>query len=87
MKKCMGCMRDYAENYERCPVCGYSEEQIKIEQGEKPEILSPETILGGRYIIGRVLSYTEYAITYIAWDALLQNRDGNQDFRTKRTAD
>ena len=30
--------------------------------------------LNARYIIGRVLSYTEYGITYLAWDALLQQR-------------
>lgn len=67
-------MRDYDERNQKCPVCGYSEEEIQVVMEEKPDVLPPETILGGRYIIGRSLSYTDYAITYIAWDALLQKR-------------
>lgn len=74
MKKCMGCMRDYSEENEKCPVCGYSEQQRKIDIERMPEALEPERILDGRYIIGRVLGYNDYSIKYIAWDALLQNR-------------
>ena len=70
----MGCMRDYSEEYTSCPVCGYSEEDIDEEAKKRPDALRAETILAGRYIVGRVLSYTEYAITYMAWDALLQKR-------------
>ena len=74
MKKCMGCMRDYSDNYDRCPACGYSVWNIEEDLRQKEDSLRAETILDARYIIGRVLSYTEYGITYLAWDALLQKR-------------
>lgn len=74
MKKCMGCMRDYSDNYDSCPVCGYSAWNIEEDIRQKEDSLKAETILNARYIIGRVLSYTEYGITYLAWDALLQKR-------------
>ena len=74
MKKCMGCMRDYSENSRNCPICGYSPAQAAESRVKMPDALEPETILSGRYIIGRVLSYSDYGIIYIAWDALLQKR-------------
>ena len=67
-------MRDYNDNYDRCPVCGYSAWNIEEDIRQKEDSLKAETILNARYIIGRVLSYTEYGITYLAWDALLQQR-------------
>lgn len=74
MKKCMGCMNDYEENLEQCPMCGYSESQRWIEMKKMPEILPPGIVLGGRFIVGKTLSYADYAITYLAWDALLFRR-------------
>lgn len=74
MKKCMGCMRDYDEKYDSCPVCGYSTQDMDEGVKEKEDSLRPESILDGRYITGRTLSYTEYDITYLAWDALLQKK-------------
>ena len=80
MKKCMSCMRDYGEAYEFCPVCGYSEDQMKEDMRELPEALPPESFLAARFIIGRVLSLTDYSIVYIAWDALLQRRVAIREF-------
>lgn len=74
MKKCMGCMRDYSGNNGKCPVCGYSDEEAKAMANAGLEALPPETILGGRFILGRVLSNSDFSIVYIAWDALLQRR-------------
>ncbi|MCD8347682.1 MAG: protein kinase [Lachnospiraceae bacterium] len=74
MKKCMGCMRDYSDTYRVCPVCGYSESLSKSVMREIPDAIRPETILGGRFIIGKVLSDTPFAYVYISWDALLQRR-------------
>ena len=74
MKKCMCCMQDYSENQPTCPVCGYSEAQMKWDEEEFPEALAPETILGGRFILGRTLSVTDFSNIYISWDALLQKR-------------
>ena len=74
MKKCMGCMRDYQEDKDKCPICGYSDSQIDEELKETPEILRPGTILAGRYILGRSLSVSDFSIVYIAWDFLLLRR-------------
>lgn len=80
MKKCMGCMRDYSETNGGCPVCGYSEEEGKAVAAETTEILPPETILGGRFILGRALSCSDFSIVYIAWDALLQRRTAIKEY-------
>ena len=74
MKKCMSCMREYADNLQSCPLCGYSEEQMHQDILDFPEAIPPKTILMGRYIIGRVLSMNDFSIVYMTWDALLQNR-------------
>lgn len=74
MKKCMCCMRDYSEDERECPLCGYSEAQMKSDIEEFPEALHPETILAGRFILGRTLSVNDFSIIYISWDALLQRR-------------
>lgn len=86
MKKCMGCMRDYDEREDRCPVCGYSVQDMDECVKEKDDSLRAETILAGRYIIGRVLSYSEYAITYLAWDALLQKRTAIKEYLPMNSA-
>lgn len=92
MKKCMGCMRDYGEEYNQCPACGYSQEQADADKKRMPEILPAGTILSGRYILGRVLSNTDYSIIYMAWDALLLKRVAVREYfpvglgrRSKRT--
>ena len=74
MKKCMGCMRDYGETNVKCPVCGYSDEQMRINKETLPEALEPTTIIGGRYILGRTLSCSDFSIVYVGWDALLEKR-------------
>ena len=74
MKKCMCCMRDYSEGSQECPLCGYSDAQMMNDIEEFPEALHPETILAGRFILGRILSENDFSIIYISWDALLQRR-------------
>ena len=74
MKKCMGCMRDYRDDISACPVCGYSAKQMEEDRQRMPDAIPPETILYGRFIIGRVLSMTNYSIIYLSWDALMQRR-------------
>ncbi len=67
-------MRDYEEYNGVCPVCGYPQNPGKKERKRFPQSLPPETILGGRYILGRVLSASNFSFVYIAWDALLEKR-------------
>jgi len=48
-----------------CPRCGYHAAE---DEGKYPHALKPGTILGGRYIVGRVLGQGGFGITYAAQD-------------------
>ena len=62
LNKCMGCMEDFS-GYP-CPRCGFSP-----EKNERMEFtLPPETILAGKYLVGRMLGQGGFGITYIGWD-------------------
>lgn len=74
MDKCMGCMRDYEERNPACPVCGYPKGQSRKERKQFPQSLPPGSILQGRFIIGRVLSASDFSFVYLSWDALLEKR-------------
>ncbi|MCD8120992.1 MAG: protein kinase [Clostridiales bacterium] len=45
----MGCMREYDRQYEVCPYCGYWVNTPRADES----ILSPGTMLRGRYIVGQ----------------------------------
>lgn len=64
MKRCLNCMEVYDEQYEICPYCGF-------KRGTPPKVAShlmPGTIIAGRYIIGTVIGYGGFGVTYLAWD-------------------
>lgn len=70
MTRCLGCMAVYKSEYGVCPNCGY-------EPGTPAESalhIQPGTILAGRYLIGRVIGYGGFGVTYIGWDQTLQQR-------------
>ncbi|MDV3425775.1 MAG: protein kinase, partial [Bacillota bacterium] len=60
---CMGCMKDKGDLLD-CPHCGYKEGT----HTESPQHLPPRTILSGRYLLGKVLGYGGFGITYLAYD-------------------
>lgn len=68
--RCMGCMREYNERKRRCPYCGYD----KVCRPDYSFCLMPETILQGRYIVGKTLKYGEQEIIYMGWDQILEKR-------------
>lgn len=68
MFRCMGCMAENPQNAPQCPHCGYLRGTPPMEAYH----LEPETILQGRYIVGRVLGYGGFGVTYIGWDAMLE---------------
>lgn len=70
MKRCMGCMKEYEDGITVCPHCGY----IQGTPAKEAYHLSPETILNGRYLVGRVLGFGGFGITYIAWDLQLEKK-------------
>lgn len=70
MIKCMGCMEDIEEGQEVCPICGYKQDT----QVEEAYYLLPGTVIHGKYIVGRVLGYGGFGVTYIGWDAQLERK-------------
>ena len=68
LDKCLGCMEDY-QGYP-CPNCGFDPNK---EQGSE-YILPPQTILAGKYLVGRMLGQGGFGITYIGWDLALERK-------------
>lgn len=70
MRRCLGCMREYKEEYQVCPYCGY-------EVGTPPKEayhMVPGTLLGGRYMVGQVLGFGGFGVTYIGYDTTLERK-------------
>lgn len=68
--QCMGCMQFYNAEFDVCPFCGYQ----KDTPVKAPWHIKPGTLLVGRYVIGRVVGYGGFGVTYIAWDTMLKRR-------------
>lgn len=68
--RCMGCMEEIAPDIEVCPHCGYK----KGTSAKEIFHLEPETILAGRYVIGKSLGSGGFGITYIAWDIEMERK-------------
>lgn len=70
MTRCLGCMNEYDEAFGLCPYCGY-------EFGTPAENslhMQPGSILFNRYIVGKVIGFGGFGVTYIAWDTTLKIR-------------
>ncbi|MBE5912002.1 serine/threonine protein kinase [Pseudobutyrivibrio sp.] len=68
-KLCMGCMNEVDNNQDICPKCGYKHGAQNSARG-----LQPQTILNGKYLVGKVIGEGGFGITYIAYDLVLNNR-------------
>ena len=68
LSKCFGCMEDF-RGYP-CPKCGYDPGKDKRMEYALP----PETILAGKYLVGKVLGQGGFGITYIGWDIALERK-------------
>ena len=64
---CLNCF-SYRGEYEVCPHCG----NVAGALASEPYLLSPGTVLRGRYIIGAVLGVGGFGVTYKSWDAKLE---------------
>lgn len=64
----MGCMEMYDDRFEICPHCGYCDG----DEAEEAIHIDPGTLLHNRYIIGKVIGYGGFGVTYIGWDGKLQ---------------
>ena len=68
LNKCLGCMEDF-RGYP-CPKCGFNIGQVKKNAFSLP----PQTILCGKYLVGKVLGQGGFGITYIGWDIALERK-------------
>ena len=67
---CLGCMREYEGEFEVCPYCGY----VQSSPAKEAYHIFPGALLRERYIVGRVLGFGGFGITYIGFDTKLQHR-------------
>ncbi|MDR2591047.1 MAG: InlB B-repeat-containing protein [Oscillospiraceae bacterium] len=72
MKKitCYGCFDEYDKKLDLCPLCGYAEEESHTDVLH----LAPGSELKGTYIIGKVLGYGGFGVTYLAWNPVLEQK-------------
>lgn len=69
-KRCLGCMEYYGDEFEICPHCGY----VEGTPAEEAIHMAPGTLLHDRYIIGKVLGFGGFGVTYIGWDGRLEQK-------------
>ena len=69
-KRCLGCMEFYGDEFEICPHCGY----VEGSPAEEAIHMAPGTLLHDRYIIGKVLGFGGFGVTYIGWDGRLEQK-------------
>ena len=61
----MGCMNEIEDHLSTCPYCGFNELTLRQES----YYLDPGTVVGGKYIVGRVLNYGGHTVSYLGMDA------------------
>ena len=72
---CLGCMEKY-EGSNICPYCWY-DQNSKVK---KDFFLEPGAILKGKYLIGQVLGFGGFGITYMARDLALETKITIKEF-------
>ena len=66
----MGCMKEYDDQFDICPYCGYA---VNTPPKQSYHI-RPGSMLQQRYIVGKVLGYGGFGITYVGWDKLMERK-------------
>ena len=66
MVRCLNCMEMYDEKFGVCPRCGF----IPGTPPKEAYHLHPGMLLEDRYMIGTVLGFGGFGITYRAWDRI-----------------
>lgn len=68
--RCYGCMNEYQMDSWVCPNCGYDQRTLS----DNALHMRPGSLLSNRYLIGKVLGFGGFGVTYLAWDHVLQQR-------------
>ncbi len=76
MTRCLSCMNLYDSPTPVCPHCGY-EQHTPPREGYH---LSPGNVLEGHYLVGRVLGYGGFGVTYIGYDQKLERTVAIKEF-------
>lgn len=66
--RCLNCMKEYEEQYEVCPHCGF----VRGTPPDEPYHLLPGVCLQNRYVIGTVVGFGGFGVIYRAWDERLE---------------
>lgn len=69
-RRCMGCMEMYSDELNVCPHCGY----VYGTSAEESVHIAPMSLLHDRYIVGKVLGYGGFGVTYLGWDGKLEQK-------------
>ena len=69
-ERCLGCMKEYDSKFDVCPNCGH----VKGTPATQAFHITPGSLLNDRYVIGKVLGYGGFGVTYIAWDNILMQK-------------
>lgn len=69
-RRCMGCMEVYNEEFDICPHCGY----VNGTSAKEAYHITPGSVLQKQYIVGRVLGFGGFGITYIGYDMVLDHK-------------
>lgn len=67
---CLGCMEKIKDIYDVCPYCGY----VDGTPAKEAYHLTPGTVINGKYIVGQVIGYGGFGVTYIGYDGLLEKK-------------
>ena len=73
---CLGCFSLLDAQGIVCPVCGYNE----AARLETPYYLPLRTILGGKYMVGKVIGEGGFGITYIGYDLNLETKAAIKEY-------
>ena len=65
-----------------CPYCGY----INGTMPEEMYHLEPGTVLDKKYLVGKVLGFGGFGVTYIAWDQILQRKVAIKEYFPRECA-
>ncbi|MGN0373755.1 MAG: protein kinase [Enterocloster sp.] len=76
MGLCLNCMKTYDDQFDICPHCGF----VKGTPPREAYHLHPGMILANRYIIGTVLGFGGFGVTYRAWDSTLSKMLAIKEF-------